>query len=95
MKYLPILGELFESDSVIFLIIGIVIAVVMGLILKKRLNLRTALITSVVTYAVCELLSNIHTNFMVEIILVFVGTAALGCFIEFLARLLIRKCKKQ
>jgi FtsH-binding integral membrane protein len=89
MKYIPILQELFESDTVIFVIVGIVIAVIMGLFLKKQKNLKIALITSVVVYAICELLSNIHTNFMLEIILVFVGTVALGCCIVFLVSLLI------
>jgi ABC-type transport system involved in cytochrome c biogenesis permease component len=89
MKYIPILQELFESDTVIFLIVGIVIAVIMGLFLKKQKNLKVALITSVVVYAICELLSNIHTNFMLEIILVFVGTVALGCCIGFLVSILI------
>jgi FtsH-binding integral membrane protein len=89
MKYIPILQELFESDTVIFLIVGIIIAVIMGLFLKKQKNLKVALITFVVVYAICELLSNMHTNFMLEIILVFVGTVALGCCIVFLVSLLI------
>jgi uncharacterized membrane protein YraQ (UPF0718 family) len=89
MKYIPILQELFESDTVIFLIVGIFIAAIMGLFIKKQKNLKVALITSVVVYAICELLSNIHTNFMIEIILVFVGTVALGCCIVFLVSILI------
>jgi ABC-type transport system involved in cytochrome c biogenesis permease component len=89
MKYIPILQELFESDTVIFLIVGIVIAVIMVLFLKKQKNLKFAFITSVVVYAICELLSNMHTNFMLEIILVFVGTVALGCCIGFLVSILI------
>jgi hypothetical protein len=36
MKYIPILQELFESDTVIFLIVGIVIAVIMGLFKKSK-----------------------------------------------------------
>jgi NhaP-type Na+/H+ or K+/H+ antiporter len=54
-----------------------------------------ALITSVVIYAICELIENIHTNFMIEIILVFVGTVALGCFIGFLISLLIQKVNER
>jgi chromate transport protein ChrA len=90
MKYLPILQELFTSDTVKFLIVGIVIAVAIGLFLKKQKHLANSLIASIIVYAVCEMISNIHTNFLVEIILVFVGTAALGCFIGFLVSLLIR-----
>jgi uncharacterized membrane protein YraQ (UPF0718 family) len=89
MKYMPILQELFESDTVIFLIVGIVIAAIMELFIKKQKYLKVALITSVVVYAICELISNIHTNFMLEIILVFVGTVALGCCIGFLVSILI------
>jgi ABC-type transport system involved in cytochrome c biogenesis permease component len=89
MKYIPIFQELFESDTVIFLIVGIVIAAIIRLFLKKQKNLKVALIISVVVYAICELLSNIHTNFMLEIILVFVGTVALGCCIGFLVSILI------
>jgi ABC-type transport system involved in cytochrome c biogenesis permease component len=89
MKYIPIFQELFESDTVIFLIVGIVIAAIIRLFLKKQKNVKFALITSVVVYVICELLSNMHTNFMLEIILVFVGTVALGCCIVFLVSLLI------
>jgi ABC-type transport system involved in cytochrome c biogenesis permease component len=94
MKYLSIFQELFSSDTVIFLIIGIVIAVIIGLSLKKQKNLMFALIISVVIYAICELIENIHTNFMIEIILVFVGTVALGCFIGFLISLLTQKLRR-
>jgi ABC-type transport system involved in cytochrome c biogenesis permease component len=90
MKYLPILQELFTSDTVKFLIVGIVIAVAIGLFLKKQKHFEISLIASIVVYAVCELISNIHTNFLVEIILVFAGTAALGCFVGFGVSLLIR-----
>jgi ABC-type transport system involved in cytochrome c biogenesis permease component len=94
MKYLSIFQELFSSDTVIFLMIGIVIAVIIGLSLKKQKNLMFALIISVVIYAICELIENIHTNFMIEIILVFVGTVALGCFIGFLISLLAQKLRR-
>jgi ABC-type transport system involved in cytochrome c biogenesis permease component len=94
MKYLSIFQELFSSDTVIFLMIGIVIAVIIGLSLKKQKNLMFALIISVVIYAICELIENIHTNFMIEIILVFVGTVALGCFIGFLISLLTQKLRR-
>jgi hypothetical protein len=94
MKYMPILQELFESDTVIILIVGIVIAVIMGLFLKKQKKLLFALITATVVYAICELISNIHTNFMMEIVLLFVGTVALGCCIGFLVSLLIRMLRR-
>lgn len=44
-----------------------------------------SLISSFVLYAVCELASDIHTSFLIEIILLFAGTIALGGVIGFLA----------
>lgn len=35
-------------------------------------------------YAICEVLSNFYTNYMLEIALLFAGTLALGAFIGFL-----------
>jgi hypothetical protein len=69
MNHLPILQELLESDTLLFLIVGISIAVVMRMFLLNRKTVIYALAVSAIVYAVCELLSNVHTNFMVEIIL--------------------------
>ena len=41
------------------------------------------LIGSFVVYAICEVLTNFYTNYMLEIALLFVGTLALGAFIGF------------
>jgi ribose/xylose/arabinose/galactoside ABC-type transport system permease subunit len=90
VKYLPVLGELFTSDSVRLLIVGIVIAVAVGFFLKTRKSFVISIAVSIAVYAVCELVSNIRTNFLVEIILVCVGTAAIGCVIGFAVGLLIR-----
>ena len=87
MKYLPILQELFESDTILFLIIGIVIAVIAGLWLKNRKRCIIGAALSLVLYVICELASNIHTNFLLEIVLVFAGTAAIGCCIGVLLSL--------
>lgn len=84
MKYLPIFQELFESDTFIFMMIGIGIAVIAGLRLKNKKKCITASIASVVVYVICELVSNIHTTFMLELILLFIGTVAIGCFIGFI-----------
>lgn len=94
MKYLPILQELFESDTIIFMIIGIVIAVIIGLQLKQQKKYILAIIISIVTYAICELVSNIHTNFMLELILLFIGTVSIGCCIGFIISILLylREC---
>jgi ABC-type transport system involved in cytochrome c biogenesis permease component len=74
--------------------VGIVIAVAVGLFLKEQKHLTRSFIVSIIVYAICEWLSNIHTNFLIEIILVFVGTAALGCCIVFLVSLLIRTLRR-
>lgn len=89
MKYLPILQELFESDTLIFLLIGIIIAVIVGLRLKNHKKCIMAVLISVVIYGICESVSNIHTNFMLELILLFIGTVAIGCCVGFIICLLI------
>ena len=89
MKYFPILQELFESDTVLFLVIGAAVALAAGLWLKQRKKCVLGLVISVAVYLACELLSNVHTNFMLELLLLFVGTAAIGCCIGFLLGLLI------
>ena len=78
MRYLPILEELCSSDSVLFMAAGVIVA----LVITKR-NL-IGLIGSFVVYAICEVLSNFYTNYMLEIALLFAGTLALGAFIGFL-----------
>ena len=88
MKYFPILQELFESDTVLFLIIGAAAALVAGLWLKQRKKCILGLVISVAVYFVCELLSNVRTNYLLELLLLFVGTAAIGCCIGFLISLL-------
>jgi NhaP-type Na+/H+ or K+/H+ antiporter len=94
MNYFPILQELLESDLWKFLPVGIVLAVAVGVFLQKKKHFLVALAVSAAVYAVCELLSNFHTNFLVEILLLFVGTAALGCCIGFLGGLFLRMVRK-
>lgn len=79
MKYLPILQELFESDTIVFLVIGMLIAIAIELRLKNPKKYIFGIVISAATYLICESVSNIHTNFMLEIILLFVGTVAIGC----------------
>lgn len=95
MKYVPILQELLESDTYILLLIGIIISVIVGLRLKGRKRLGLALLGSAVAYVGCECLSRFHTNFMLELILLFVGTAALGCCIGFAVCLVIGAIRRK
>ncbi len=84
MKYLPILQELFESDTIIFLIIGLIVSILTGIWIKSRKKLIASAGIAMFIYAACEILSNMRGNYMSELLLLFVGTVAIGCFIGFL-----------
>lgn len=89
MKYLPILQELSESDTLAFLIIGIVMALIIGPRFKSLKGCITAIIVSAAIYFICEILSNVHTDYLLELIMLFIGTTVIGCFIGFLICFLI------
>lgn len=94
MKYFPILQELFESDTVIFLIIGLIVSILMVLKFKSRKKLMAGIVIALLVYAVCEIFSNLRSNYMTELMLLFLGTAAIGCFIGFFVScLFIRRGK--
>lgn len=95
MKYFPIFQELFQSDSIIFMLIGLAITVFIGIKLNEIKKIIVCLVSSVALYAVCELISNIHTNYLFELILLFVGTIAIGGIIGFLISAIIVKIRKQ
>jgi len=93
LKYLPILSELFSSDSVIFLVAGLVVAFALGMALKALKKTGIGMMASVVVYALCEALSNVPA-YLVEIITVYIGTIAIGCFVGFLISYLVLKTRK-
>lgn len=95
MKYLPIMGELFSSDSIIFLLIGLIVALIIGLRLKPIKKITIGMVVSIIVYVLCEAFSNIRTTFLFEIIALFIGTVAIGCFIGFLIALIVSKIKKK
>ncbi|MCB6414079.1 hypothetical protein LI221_03195 [Faecalimonas umbilicata] len=95
MKYFPIFQELFQSDSIIFMLIGLAITVFIGIKLNEIKKIIVCLVSSVALYAVCELISNIHTNYLFELILLFVGTIAIGGIIGFLISAIVVKIRKQ
>lgn len=76
MRYLPILQELFESDTVLFFLAGLVAALLLTLGRKKRGF--TGLWVCLLVYAACEVLCNVHTNYLVEILALMAGTLTLG-----------------
>ena len=95
MKYLPILGELFSSDSAIFMLIGLVIATIIGIKMKNTRKNIIGVAICLVTYVVCEIVSNIiGMNYLVEIIALFVGTIAIGGFIGFIIGFIVSKVRK-
>ena len=95
MKYLPILGELFSSDSAIFMLIGLVIATIIGIKMKNTRKNIIGVAICLATYVICEIVSNIiGMNYLVEIIALFVGTIAIGGFIGFLIGLIVSKVRK-
>lgn len=94
MKYFPILDELFASDSVIFLLIGLAVAVAIGTKMNETRKNLIALIACFVLYAVCEVVSNVHINFMAELILLFIGTVSLGGIVGFLIGWIVSKVRR-
>lgn len=93
MRYFPIIDELFASDSIIFMLIGLIPAVIIGVKMKSTKRNLIGMIGSLVVYVVCEVISNVHTNFMMELALLFIGTIAIGCFVVFLAGVIVSKLK--
>lgn len=93
MKFLPVLSELFSSDSIIFMIIGLVIAVLISMKISDKRKGLVGMATGLAVYAVCEIILNIRTNNALEISLIFAGTVALGLCLGFLIGivLLMRK----
>lgn len=89
MRYLPILEELCSSDSILFMAAGVIVALVISVKFCDTKRNLLGLIGSFVVYAICEVLSNFYTNYMLEIALLFVGTLALGAFIGFLIGLIV------
>lgn len=94
MRYFPIFDELFSSDSIIFMFIGLVIASIIGVKTKSTRKNLIGIIGSLIVYVICEVVSNIHTNFAIELLLIFVGTVAIGSFIGFLIGLIVSKIRK-
>lgn len=95
MKNLPVFQELFESDSIIFMLIGLILAVIIGIKMNDTRKNMISLVLSFALYVVCELISNIHTNYMIELILLFAGTVSIGGIIGFLIGIVIVKVRKR
>ena len=95
MKYLPIFQELFQSDTVFFLLIGAAVSFFIGL---RKMKTKTRIILSFISFAVyvlSEVILNLHTNYMLEFIVLFLGTIAIGALIGFAAAAVICKLRKK
>ena len=95
MNYLLILAELFSSDSWIFFLIGLIAALMAGFIMKKASRCLAAAVVCLAAYIICEILSNVIFNYLAEMIVLFIGTAALGAFAGALIWMVIRKIRKR
>lgn len=94
MKYLPILEELFSSDSIIFMAVGLIIAVIIGIKLNNTKKNLIGLCVCFAVYAFAEILSNVRSSYLLEIILLFTGTLAIGGMLGFLIGLIVSKLRK-
>lgn len=94
MRYLPIMDELFSSDSIAFLLIGLVIALVIGIKLKEVKKTTLGIVVSLIVYILSEVISNFCTAYLLEFVALFIGTVAIGCFLGFLVAVIISKLRK-
>lgn len=92
--YLPIMGELLSSDSFIFMLIGLVAATIIGIVMKSTKKNIIGLVICFAIYVISELISNMRSSYLLEIILLFVGTIAIGGIIGFLIGLIVSKIRK-
>lgn len=93
MSHFPILQEMFESDSVIFSVIGLILGRAVGMKLKSpKANLVGALISAVV-YGLCEVLTHSCSSYMLSFVLLGVGTVAIGAAVALLISAIIEKVR--
>lgn len=85
MKYFPVMQELFESDTVLFLLVGLAVALAVGIRFRSRKKAAAGVGISLLVYAACEVGVYLSGHYLTEIVLLFAGTLAIGCVIGFLA----------
>ncbi len=93
MRYLHIMDELFASDTIIFLLIGLFVACIIGIQIRSTKKCLVGMITSLVIYVLCEVGSNIHITWMFAFLALFIGTIALGGCVGFLFVVIATKVK--
>lgn len=93
MNHFPILQELFESDSVIFMVIGLVLGRFIGIKLKTpKKNIVGAVICGAL-YGLCEVMTNVCAAYALSFVLLFVGTVAIGSCVGFIVSAVIEKAR--
>lgn len=95
MRHLPILQELFESDSLWFFVIGAVIASIFLLRRPRRKTCAVSLAAAAAVYALCELIANVPGSYAAEFIALIIGTAALGAAAASLVWLIVYFMRKR
>ena len=95
MRYFPVLQELFESDTVIILLIGAALGAAVSCMIKEPRRIGRLLIGSAALYALCEVISNFRTDNLLEILLLFAGTAAIGAALSSIVCLIIYRIKNR
>ncbi len=95
MSHFPILQEMLESNSVIFAVVGLILGRAVGMKLKTpKRNLIAALISAVM-YAVCEVLAQHPASYAMGIVLLGVGTVAVGATVALLISTVIEKVRSK
>ncbi|MBR5684317.1 MAG: hypothetical protein IKW96_13770 [Ruminococcus sp.] len=89
MQYLPIVQELFESNSLYIFLGGAVAALIVAALLTVliKLSRKTKIILLCITaaiYVVCEAGLNITSKYSIGFPMFFIGTFSLGAFVGFL-----------
>ena len=96
MKYLSILEELFSSDSFFFALIGFVAATVIGILMKSAMKNIIGFCAGLIVYVIAEIMSNIiKGSYLLDILLLFVGTIAIGGVMGFLVEFVISKIRNK
>jgi len=96
LHYLNIIDELASSDTYLFLIAGCIIALIS--LTKKSASYKHSFLMAFCIYVICEVALNISilsSNYMVQIILLQLGTVALGAALGYLGILLVKKKKAE
>lgn len=89
MRYFPILSELFQSNSIVFMLIGAAVGIITSIRISSR-KMIAGLAVSCVGYAVCEFFLNIFNSSYILFVLFFVGTASVGMIIGLLIGILVK-----